>query len=85
MTVIGDSVQLKELQSEEYDLIQSDDDLRYVSSHVDEAFIESDVLFFSGDFLTGAVVKHGDGEYEEVWLSTDPEPWLLTSYYKRCI
>jgi hypothetical protein len=84
-TKVDDWVKLSQLQGDEYDLIQRQEDLKQLCEHVGNDLIRRKVFLFKKDYVTGAVVKHGDGEYEEVWFTTNNAYYALTSDYIRVI
>ncbi len=64
--------QLNDLQGNEYIFLQNDGDILDVASEFVTDFAED---------ITGAVVKMGEGEYTEVWLTESSKPYLLSAIY----
>ncbi len=64
--------QLNDLQGNEYIFLQNDGDILDVASEFATDFAED---------ITGAVVKMGNGEYLEVWLTESSRPYELQAIY----
>ncbi len=64
--------QLNDLQGNEYTFLQNDGDILDIASEFVTEFAED---------ITGAVVKVGDGEYLEVWLTESSRPFELSAIY----
>ncbi len=64
--------QLNDLQGNEYIFLQNDGDILDVASEFATDFAED---------ITGAVVKMGNGEYLEVWLTESSRPFELSAIY----
>lgn len=67
-----DYVPLSELQDDGYTFVQLEADLRQI--------VED---YAGGINITGAVVKIGDGEYEEVWVTESSRPFELSAMYEK--
>jgi len=64
-------VTLSELQSYLYTYLQSEDDIQQIATD------------FNAGEITGAVVKMGDGEYSEVWVTDSSRPFELKAEYRK--
>lgn len=79
---IGADKRLVELQGEEYQFIQNEQDLEALDEYIPKKELEK-LMVFSGDKVTGAVVKHGDGEYLEIWVTTTSGYYFTGTIYTR--
>lgn len=75
---------LRALQGEEYELIQQDQNLVATLEYIPKERQQA-LLIFEGETITGAIVKITEGEYKEIWLTTEPAYYALTSFYFRVI
>jgi hypothetical protein len=61
----------------EYDMVQNDMDLRELRNHVGNRFWRNNW----GD-VTGAFVKVGNGEYDEIWVTESSRPYDNSAMYE---
>ena len=68
----------KYLQDKRFMFITDSQEIEHICSHLGD--IREDP-----EDVTGALVDVGDGDYNEVWLTTWRAPWNLSSWYFRAL
>ena len=81
---LGEPRTCRELQGEEYTLIQNEQDLTDVAEHIDWPGLKNHT-FVEKTALTAAIVAIGDGEYTDIWGCVDVAPYALSATYYRLL
>lgn len=70
------------LQNPAYELILNPDTLK---SLMEDGYAHAASVGVLPEDVTGALVKVGDGEYEMIWVTESPSPYLITAEYTRVL
>lgn len=81
---LGEPRTCRELQGEEYTLIQNEQDLASVAEHIDWPALKNHTFIEKSD-LTAAIVAIGDGEYTDIWGCVEAGPYVLSATYYRLL
>jgi hypothetical protein len=84
-TRIGQELPLRHLQGDEYTYIQNEQELAATVADVSEDVLAKHIKAYENDTITGAMVKVGEGWYDQIWLTTDSAPYHLASLYTRAL